>query len=312
MDKLKEDLKNLTQKLNKDKKSLEKLTRQKEDYITKHSIHNFKSEYIGCKNCGSKLKISLISGEQCPLCSNDLRNPDVSAHILDLNVKISALKKDIQVNEVMLYRLKEESTGHWSVDKSLIQTELSKKISGYLNIYYANLFAGAEACVVKDRIVVVSKDYVYDKTRTDRKYDIFVFDLDGNYRGKKLVAFTSPSSDLSIRCVFGKGDNLYIELSSYVKFDDYSKCDDECIGYKIFSIIQNATGEDNVSLVETTPFIFKKRTSERGYSNPYPQKYHFASGDHYVFDRKSMDGHTPEEIALGKKIFRECCQRAGI
>ena len=32
-----------------------------------------KSEFVGCKGCGSKLKRELISSNQCPLCFKDLR-----------------------------------------------------------------------------------------------------------------------------------------------------------------------------------------------------------------------------------------------
>lgn len=44
------------------------------EYEREHSIKNLKAEYIGCQKCGSRLKRSLIVGERCPLCRNDLRS----------------------------------------------------------------------------------------------------------------------------------------------------------------------------------------------------------------------------------------------
>lgn len=40
-------------------------------YIKAHSIHKRTSKYVGCP--GSKLNLSYIRGEKCPLCGTDLR-----------------------------------------------------------------------------------------------------------------------------------------------------------------------------------------------------------------------------------------------
>lgn len=46
---------------------------KRDAYINSHSIHNRKSTYIGCPECGSKLYLGYIKGEKCPLCNTDLR-----------------------------------------------------------------------------------------------------------------------------------------------------------------------------------------------------------------------------------------------
>lgn len=51
----------------------EKLQSDRKDYITKHSISERKSEYIGCKHCGSKLSNKYLRSNHCPLCGAELR-----------------------------------------------------------------------------------------------------------------------------------------------------------------------------------------------------------------------------------------------
>ena len=44
-----------------------------EKYIKAHFIHKRTSKYVGCPECGSKLNLSYIRGEKCPLCGTDLK-----------------------------------------------------------------------------------------------------------------------------------------------------------------------------------------------------------------------------------------------
>jgi len=55
------------------KSKAEKLAADKKGFIEKHSLKSRKSEYVGCKNCGSKLSIKHLKGNRCPLCGTDLR-----------------------------------------------------------------------------------------------------------------------------------------------------------------------------------------------------------------------------------------------
>ena len=60
------------------------------------SIHNRKSEYIGCPNCGSSLKLSLVSGENCPLCKTDLRSATNRAKLESILGRINVLNVKLQ------------------------------------------------------------------------------------------------------------------------------------------------------------------------------------------------------------------------
>ena len=71
-----------------------KETKKKEaDYIKAHDIHTFKSQFIGCKECGSKLSISHMRGNSCPLCSTDLRSETTLNTIKSYEEKIKTLQK---------------------------------------------------------------------------------------------------------------------------------------------------------------------------------------------------------------------------
>ena len=50
-----------------------KISADKKDYIEKHSLKERKSEFIGCKKCGSKLANKYLKGNRCPVCGEDLR-----------------------------------------------------------------------------------------------------------------------------------------------------------------------------------------------------------------------------------------------
>ena len=82
------NIKKLNQKYN-------KIRLQKEEYIKKHSIHNLKSEYIGCKQCGSKLKLKLIHGDICPLCYNDLRSKTTVQKLKEYSIAMNNIQEEI-------------------------------------------------------------------------------------------------------------------------------------------------------------------------------------------------------------------------
>ncbi len=55
------------------KKRLDELRGKYYEYEQVHSIAKHQSAQIGCKNCGSKLTISYLKNERCPVCGKDLR-----------------------------------------------------------------------------------------------------------------------------------------------------------------------------------------------------------------------------------------------
>lgn len=84
----------------------ERIKKEKEKkvaYTNAHSISSFKVEYIGCPNCGSKLKRTLLRGERCPLCNTELRSKTTMEtleryenNIKDLMQKLRAEEKKMK------------------------------------------------------------------------------------------------------------------------------------------------------------------------------------------------------------------------
>lgn len=55
------------------RKKMEEIMAKRDAFIEAHSIHKRTSAYVGCPECKSKLNLSYIRGEKCPLCNTDLR-----------------------------------------------------------------------------------------------------------------------------------------------------------------------------------------------------------------------------------------------
>lgn len=67
-------------------------------YSSKHSVQTFKSEFVGCKKCGSKLKRELLFSEFCPLCKTDLRSKTTVDTLQRYKAKIKQLTKELQAS----------------------------------------------------------------------------------------------------------------------------------------------------------------------------------------------------------------------
>lgn len=68
-------------------------------YSQAHSVSSFKAEFVGCPNCGSKLKKTLLKGESCPLCRTDLRSKTTLETIQRYENNIRELMKQIKAEE---------------------------------------------------------------------------------------------------------------------------------------------------------------------------------------------------------------------
>lgn len=73
------------------KKRAIKLIEDKRAYEEKHDLRARKSEYIGCKTCGSKLALKYLRGNMCPLCGTDLRADYVVERIAKYNADYKKL-----------------------------------------------------------------------------------------------------------------------------------------------------------------------------------------------------------------------------
>lgn len=75
-----------------------KLEDMRNEYIKEHSIKNRKSEFIGCPNCGSKIKVSFLRTEYCPVCKTDLRPKSTIDKIKKYDERIKAAYKQLDEN----------------------------------------------------------------------------------------------------------------------------------------------------------------------------------------------------------------------
>ncbi len=80
-------------------KRLEEEKKKLADYETKHSIASFKAKTIGCPRCESKLTISYLRSNNCPVCGKELRSPTTINTIDGYLEKIRTLEKDIKCEE---------------------------------------------------------------------------------------------------------------------------------------------------------------------------------------------------------------------
>ena len=81
----------------KSQKAFDDWNQKRDSYIEAHSIHKRTSKYIGCPECGSKLYLSYVRGEKCPLCHTDLRPATVIKKIRWYDTKaVESLKKDTE------------------------------------------------------------------------------------------------------------------------------------------------------------------------------------------------------------------------
>ena len=81
------------------KERLEKERAKKVEYAKAHSVSSFKADYVGCPECGSKLKRALLKGESCPLCRAELRSKTTVDTLTRYENNILDLQKQIKEAE---------------------------------------------------------------------------------------------------------------------------------------------------------------------------------------------------------------------
>lgn len=98
------------------RKRLETEAAKETAYYEAHSIAAFKAEYVGCPNCGSKLKKDLMKKNSCPLCGTDLRSKTTLDTLKRYAENKKALTKQIAAEErKMEQKAVKQSTIRWLV-----------------------------------------------------------------------------------------------------------------------------------------------------------------------------------------------------
>lgn len=83
------------------------------EYASAHSVKNFKSEYVGCPGCGSKLKAKLVTADRCPLCKQDLRSNTTITTLQGYTDKIKDLKKQLAAEQK---KFKSKGDVYWLIN----------------------------------------------------------------------------------------------------------------------------------------------------------------------------------------------------
>lgn len=78
-----------TAKMDEIRQRIAKINDQKMKFVEKTSVKKFKADYIGCRECGSKLRRNKLRSEHCPLCGKDLRANSTIEKIKDYDKKIN-------------------------------------------------------------------------------------------------------------------------------------------------------------------------------------------------------------------------------
>lgn len=63
------------------------------------AFKDFKSEYVGCKHCGSKLNTKYMKSNKCPLCHAEMRPQSTLDKIKHLHDKCQELEKKLKEEE---------------------------------------------------------------------------------------------------------------------------------------------------------------------------------------------------------------------
>lgn len=83
---------------------------------SKVAFSEFKSQYISCKKCGSKLNKDYIKKNFCALCGHDMRSDTTKNAIAKLQEKVESLEKTIREEEKKLAVKKaKEAKVYWLV-----------------------------------------------------------------------------------------------------------------------------------------------------------------------------------------------------
>lgn len=100
-----------------------KLTELRTEYGNRNSVcyaTTVKSEFVGCKSCGSKLASKYIQNtNKCPLCKSDLRSPTTLSSLERLNERIKVIEKLLREEKQRLEKKQEKS----AVIKWLVKIE---------------------------------------------------------------------------------------------------------------------------------------------------------------------------------------------
>ena len=91
-----------TKKLQEMKMKLRELQQEYEVASSKVVAADFKSDFVGCKNCGSKINREYIRSNSCPVCKFDMRSDTIKSNLTRMKERMVKLKNEIKEEESKL------------------------------------------------------------------------------------------------------------------------------------------------------------------------------------------------------------------
>lgn len=88
-----------TKRLDELKEKLRVAYNEFQEANNKVAAKDFKSEFVGCKNCGSKINREYIRSNSCPVCHADMRSETTQKRLAAMNAKVVKLRNDIKDEE---------------------------------------------------------------------------------------------------------------------------------------------------------------------------------------------------------------------
>ena len=88
-----------TKKIQNLKERIRKEETKLNEYIKKTDCKNYKSKYIGCPQCGSKINKEYIYNCRCPLCRKDLRSDTTKNTINRYKENIKRITIDLRIEK---------------------------------------------------------------------------------------------------------------------------------------------------------------------------------------------------------------------
>ena len=88
-----------TKKLQEMNIKLRELQQEYEMASRKVVAADFKSDFVGCKNCGSKINREYIKSNACPVCKYDMRSDTIKSNLTRMKERITKLRNEIKEEE---------------------------------------------------------------------------------------------------------------------------------------------------------------------------------------------------------------------
>lgn len=76
---------------------------------------DFKSDYVGCRHCGSKINKKYLGSNYCPVCRGDMRSDTLQGRLKSMEEKVKKLEEQIRQERMNLANKKKSKDIWWVI-----------------------------------------------------------------------------------------------------------------------------------------------------------------------------------------------------